>query len=105
MNKILFLVLAPLMLVGCSYDLALVGRDTGVKGSGVASGLGSGDITVNLNGRTYKGDWVSSMGTGSALVSAEDGSRLHCEFKADIISGGYGTCEDEKKKIYDVQIH
>ncbi len=100
--------LVCLVLVGCSHDLTLVGRDAGVKGSGVATGLQSGTLTVHLNDKIYTGEWVSAMGgfsgNGSALLTAEDGSRLRCEFTADHFSG-YGTCEDDKKKIYDLQIH
>ncbi|MGB9153655.1 MAG: hypothetical protein WCD70_11270 [Alphaproteobacteria bacterium] len=108
MKKLLFAAIASIVLVGCSHNLTIVGRDAGQTGSGVADGIQSGTLTVTLNNKTYTGDWVSAMegfsGQGSALLSAKDGSRLHCEFTADHFSG-YGTCEDDKKKIYDVQIH
>src|ERR1700722_15273977 len=107
MNKILLVAITGVLLIGCFHDLVLIGRDQGQQGTGIATGLQSGTLTVNLNNKTYTGDWVSAMGgfsgQGSALLSAEDGSRLHCEFTADHFSG-YGTCEDDKKKIYDVQI-
>jgi hypothetical protein len=100
--------LTSIILVACSHDLTLIGRDQGQKGTGTATGLQSGTLTVSLNDKTYMGDWVSAMagisGQGSALLRAEDGSRLHCEFTADHFFG-YGTCEDDKKKIYDLQIH
>jgi hypothetical protein len=108
MTKLIALVVASFLLISCSHDLTLIGRDQGQKGTGTATGLQSGTLTVNLNDKTYTGDWVSAMGgfsgQGSALLRAEDGSRLHCEFTADHFSG-YGTCEDDKKKIYDLQIH
>ena len=108
MRKLASILLSIAVLVGCSHDLVLVGRDTGVKGVGTASGLQSGTLTVNLNNKVYTGEWVAASGgfsgTGSALLSSEDGGRIHCEFTADHFTG-YGTCEDEKKKIYDMQIH
>lgn len=108
MKKIAIILSLTVLLAGCSHDLTLIGRDHGQKGIGIATGLQSGTLTVNLNGKIYAGDWVSAMGgfsgRGSALLSAEDGSRLHCEFTADHFSG-YGTCEDDKKHIYDIQIH
>jgi hypothetical protein len=133
MKKILFVALTSIMLVSCSHDLTLVGRDKGEKGAGVATGWnGSGTLTVQLNRKTYTGDWVAASGgsvgsfagfagktpvytsgvaesgssTGTALLSSEDGSRLHCEFLFGSFSNtGYGICEDDKKKIYDLQIH
>ncbi len=113
MKQIPFLILASMLLVGCSHDLTIVGRDNGQKGSGVSTGWnGSGTITATLNNKIYTGDWVmagssfnaTGSTTGTALLSSDDGSRLHCEFTFGGAMG-YGTCEDDKKKIYDVQIH
>jgi len=99
-----------LALTGCSHGLTLVGRDDGQKGSGTSTGWnGSGTLTATLNNKTYTGDWVmvgsslDGIPTGTALLSSEDGGRMHCEFTFSY-AVGYGTCED-KKEIYDVQIH
>jgi hypothetical protein len=110
MKRLIALVVASSLLISCSHDLTLVGRDTGLKGSGVSTGWnGSGTITAELNNKTYTGDWVmagSSIdgpATGTALLKSEDGSRLHCDFTFSY-TVGYGTCED-KKETYDLQIH
>jgi len=121
------------ILAGCSHDLTLVDRDNGQQGTGTATGWnGSGNLTVQLNGKTYAGNWVSVAGgsigsfagfggttpftglgtsestssSGTALLNSEDGSRLRCAFVFGSFSNtGYGECQDEKKKMYDLQIH
>ncbi len=113
MNKLLLVAFASIILFGCSSDLTLIGRENGQRGEGTSTGWnGSGTLTVGLNNKTYVGDWVmagsslsaSGSATGSALLSSGDGDRLRCEFTFSY-PVGYGTCEDNKKKIYDLQIH
>ena len=105
--------LITVFLVGCSSNLTITGRDNGQRGDGVSTGWnGSGTLIVNLNSKTYVGGWVmagsslsaTGSATGTALLNSEDGSRLRCEFTFSY-PVGFGTCEDDKNKIYDVQIH
>jgi len=113
LRRSLLVTLITIFLVGCSSNLTITGRDNGVRGEGVSTGWnGSGTLTVNLNNKIYVGDWVmagsslsaAGSATGTALLNSQDGGRLRCEFTFSY-PVGYGTCEDEKKKIYDVQIH
>jgi hypothetical protein len=75
--------------------------------SAMATSGGAGSI-IGFTGTTpIYGSGVagSTSGTGTALLSAEDESRLRCSFVFGSSNVGYGTCEDDKKNIYDLQIH
>ena len=65
--------LLPLFLGGCvtSHTFYLMGRTSGVTGSGVvpANGRGGGDIAINLAGKVYKGRWILMETGGSAGLS------------------------------------
>lgn len=110
------------------------GGPTGT-GSASDAGVQSGKITVQVGERTYAGRWVSASGgsiglmqaygsnnqggtvqavgfsqnystssTGTALMSAGDGSTMRCEFVYGG-SAGYGVCQTNDGKLYDMQIN
>lgn len=119
---------------GCasSFDLTLMPRGSGERYSGTLAGSGgTGEATVTIDGRTYRGPAVrtrdgsatavmttvvpgrapaTSIGSVSAgdaavraLLSSADGKGLRCDFIGSS-SGGSGTCTDDSGKIYDVII-
>ncbi len=129
------------VLAGCTttYDLTLMPRNSGKLYQGEATGPTGGDIkvTVTIEDRVYRGDWVVAdpgpstgfviggvfgsgrpgMGMGTtvvvddragneakALLRADDGSGLRCDFKGVQGSGGTGTCYDDSGLGYDVQL-
>ena len=99
-------------------------------GSAPSAWGNSGQITISLHNKTYKGKWVyaaggsygilntyganpttgsiigiSGSGVGNALLRAEDNSSLRCEFKYSEWTGtGIGVCLDENQSLYDMQI-
>ncbi len=117
-----------LSVCGCSHALTLMAIDGGGTGMGRATGVGGrGTLEVQLAGKTFTGTWVNAQGgsvgfgsvgrasftttsvdagsTGSALLSASDGSTLRCRFVYGGMSGaGYGQCEDNAGKRYELQI-
>lgn len=120
------------LLSGCAHNLTLVGREGGLRGTGTApaSWGNSGRLSIDLADKTYSGKWVlasgstggllttygaagvstgtvvaAGTGVGNALLSAEDGSTLRCEFTySEWSSTGIGICQDGAGKIYDLQI-
>jgi len=129
------------LLAGCTtaYDLTLMPRNSGKLYQGEASGPAGGDmeVTVTIEDRVYRGDWVVAnpppstgfviggvfgggrpgMGVGTtvvvddragneakALLRADDGSGLRCDFKGMQGPGGTGTCYDDSGLGYDVQL-
>jgi hypothetical protein len=45
-------------------------------------------------------------GCANMLASAEDGSRLRCEYQFDQMRNtGVGVCRDKDGSLYDFQIH
>jgi hypothetical protein len=131
MKRLVFAAL--LALGGCAHAVQLTPRDGGPIGYGSApASMGDkGTLTVNLNGKTYTGRWVlvrgGSMGfgtavagtsvatasmygmaadaNGQAILSAEDGSRLRCQFSYSSWSdAGMGVCQDDAGKTYDMTI-
>jgi hypothetical protein len=62
-----------LLLGGCvtSHSFYLMGRTSGMTGSGVvpANGRGGGDIAISLGGKVYKGRWVYMEAGGSVGFS------------------------------------
>jgi len=129
------------LLAGCTttYDLTLMPRNSGKLYQGVATGPIGGDmkVTVTIDDRVYRGDWVAAnpppstgfvvggvfgggrpgVGLGTtvvvqdqagteakALLRADDGSGLRCDFKGVQGSAGTGTCYDDSGLGYDVQL-
>ena len=138
------IIIAALALSGCAtnYQLAVMPRDSGKIYSGTAedTGYGEGRVAVNIEGKDYRGTWVSmssdrtnayvsggfgfgrgrwgwgGLGLGSmisldnpaggeskALLTAQDGSGLRCEFRSLQARGG-GMCRDDRGREYDVQL-
>ena len=65
MKKILLIALATTFLASRAYDLALIGRDTGLKGGDVATGgFGSGALTQD--GKTNTASANTSLKKGVA---------------------------------------
>ena len=118
---------AVVLVAGCGHSLTLM-SDDGVMGTGRAVGVGGkGTLEVLLDGRTFTGKWVAAQGgsvgfgtfgrqtftttsvdtgsTGTALLSAADGSTLRCRFVYGGMSGaGHGECRDGAGKHYELQI-
>jgi hypothetical protein len=64
----------------------------GIFGSS-RSGIGTSVVMDNPAGTEAK-----------ALLRADDGSGLRCDFKGVTSGSGSGTCQDDKGLVYDVQI-
>jgi hypothetical protein len=119
-------------LSACSH-LSLMSRDGSGGGFGEANGYGgSGTLSINLNGKPYTGSWTSLSGrsssdttgfvgatpvvmttstsgnsNGRALLRAPDGSGLRCDFVMNPTTfgaTGFGTCQSDDGKLYDLQI-
>ena len=129
------------LLAGCTttYSLKLMPRNSGKFYQGEATGPIGGDmkVTVTIDDRVYRGDWVvanpppstgfvvggvigggrpglglgttvvvqdQAGGDAKALLRADDGSGLRCDFHGVQGSAGTGTCYDDSGLGYDVQL-
>ena len=118
-----------------THSITLMARDSTISGSGQAksSGQGTGPITITIEGATYEGQWVLASGSvagaistigaagsvtwgtfiggggvapGNAILRSDDGSGLRCEFQySESNDRGVGACQDDKGRIYDMQIY
>ena len=86
---------------GCATNLELIPREGSTRGSGVASGIGD-SVTIDLAGKTYKGNYVYRSGYGRILATALDGAAIRCEFQSSR-SLALGVCEDKIGKKYDLK--
>jgi hypothetical protein len=69
---------------------------SGGVGFGRRSGFGLGSVISVDN---------PQGGEAKALLRAQDGSGLRCDFRGLVAGrGGGGTCQDDKGLVYDVQI-
>jgi hypothetical protein len=120
------------LLAGCGHNLMLMSREGSTTGQGVAHGSGGkGELTIDLEGKHYTGRWVAFSGgslgllqtygahpvtgtaistnaqsTGNALLKAEDGSGLRCEFQfSGWTNTGIGVCQADGGRLYDLQIN
>lgn len=57
MKKIISALIATVFLNGCAHQLELISRDNSGNGIGNAQEMGK-QITINLNGQTFKGTYV-----------------------------------------------
>lgn len=97
---------------------------------GLGLGFPTGSMRLTLGGKSYEGQWMaggSSTGfvtgtagssafygtvigysptaSGSALLRASDGSGLRCNFNyAKSYFTGFGECQDDAGKMYDMLI-
>jgi hypothetical protein len=129
MNKIFTLGLT-LLLSGCAYQMQMMPRDSGTvyKGSVASNGMGTGNVTVALDGRICEGKFTqtasgdsfgfyqsygsrgatssgivqSTSGAGKykALLSCSDGTGLRCDVEGG--QSGGGICVDSKNRVYDM---
>lgn len=114
-------------LAGCGHGLTLMASD-GTMGTGRATGFGGkGTLEVQIGHRSYAGTWVAAQGgavgfgtagrttitatsidagsTGNAMLRSPDGGTLRCHFVFGGMSGtGYGECQDDAGKRYELQI-
>lgn len=123
--RILFVLLLS-GLAGCAYNLTLYPRGGGdiAKGTGDSSRK---EITVQIDGETYVGNYIQATSTGFGFVNTYGRSpafgnsfmgsssnqftallsngktALRCEFMAET-RGGNGICVDSREKVYDLQI-
>lgn len=122
--------LAGLLVSSCGAlldrSVTLMAAD-GTMGTGHASGSRSGPVEIEINGELYRGQWVSaadgsigygytgsvgfgssSMSTtssGSAMLRAASGATLRCRFDYSGLShAGFGRCDDNHGKGYDMQV-
>jgi hypothetical protein len=136
-RSVLLLVALTVGLASCQamppHQIKLASRDGGSTGNGTAqrSMTSSGSMTINLKGKTYKGDWTyvsggstsfiqswggnstaygvgfsqSGSGVGNALLTSKDGSSLRCQFRYSTWTGtGIGVCKGSGDTVYDMQI-
>lgn len=83
-----YVLLASILLTGCAHGLDLISRDNSGNGSGVAQEMGK-QITITLNGKTYKGTYIYDGGavistSSAATATAYSGYR-------SATANGYGT--------------
>lgn len=132
-------ILLSALLAGCAttYSLTLMPRTSGKTYYGEAVSRPGEDtqVTITIEARTYRGDWVvtqpppstgiaiggifgsrrSGVGTtvvldqaaashAKALLRADDGSGLRCDFKGVQGGSGTGTCQDDAGLVFDVQL-
>ena len=96
-----YLVLALTVgLSGCvsSHEFYLMGRKTGVVGTGVvpANGHRGGPITISLGGKTYSGRWVlmetgGSVGISTGSVVSGSRSATAIGTNVELPTGGNGS--------------
>ena len=129
----LFCVVALLSLAGCAGQVQMMPRDSGKVYSGTVqgNGMGSGTMSITIEGETYTGPIVrttsnesfglvqqfgrngaSSIGTvvssgGTAnvkgILASANGRGLRCEFTSTG-GGGGGICLDDKSRVYDAVV-
>jgi len=125
------IVLALLLISGCSSSLTAIPREgSGGPYKGVATGSGSGDFSLEIDGTLYAGQWSwagsgslgllntydtttpttgfsagASASPGLAIASSPDGERLRCEFIFSEWTGtGFGVCKDSADRQHDLFI-
>jgi hypothetical protein len=100
MKKFLALTAFTLLLGACttSHSFYLMGRTTGISGSGVvpANGQHGGEITITLGGKKFQGRWVymesgGSIGIGTSTVSAGSASAAATGTFVGLPTGGNGS--------------
>ena len=122
-------VVAALSLTGCGHIVTLYPRGGGEQATGTLND-GSRNMTINLKGVTYTGQFVrgqtfgfgigqsfgarpafgTSMMVGgnnqsSALLVSNDGSQvLRCELTVIAAIGGNGVCVDKDNITYDMNV-
>lgn len=104
------------------------GRASGV-GTASTTNPGRGPVKIEIEERSYEGQWVfasgggagvvntfsatpstglvavSGKGSGSMLLRSSDGSPLNCTFEySEMSSAGSGVCHDEDGRTLDMQI-
>jgi hypothetical protein len=136
MRKLIAAAALSALLVGCSRDLTLMSRQGSETGQGTSHSYGTnrGDLTIDLHGKRYSGQWVVAQGGSTGLLSSAAfsprggqatgfGSGLFFDMSktgtallksADgsglrcefvVSSGtGYGVCQDELG-LYDLQVY
>jgi hypothetical protein len=132
--RILSCAIAALLVAGCSFNATLMSRDSGrtYNGSLDGNGMGTGTMTVAINGTTYTGPAVrvgsndtfgfssaygfnnhggtttalgNSYSIGDKFVKALLSSSGGQGLRCDLRGGGSsggGICVDDSGKVYDV---
>lgn len=122
-NMIAMLLMAGFTSACASPRLVITNQETGVSGSGSASGatLNSlGKIELNADGEKYTGTWVAMRDSGSATLSfwspgpkdsgvgianltTATGKPMRCEFGYNLSSmSGIGLCKTKSGGSYDL---
>ena len=126
----LLISVAIVSLAGCAGQVQMMPRDSGKIYSGTVqgNGMGSGTMSITIDGETYTGPVVrttssdsfglvqqygrngkssfstvvSSGGTANVkgMLASANGRGLRCEFTSTGDSGG-GICVDDKGRVYD----
>ena len=132
MRKLLCVV-ALFSLAGCAGQVQMMPRDSGKVYSGTVqgNGMGSGTMSITIEGETYTGPIVrttsnesfglvqqfgrtgapsigtvvSSGGTANVkgILASPNGRGLRCEFTSTG-GGGGGICLDDKSRVYDAVV-
>lgn len=129
--RLVFLLAALGVLSGCSHSLQLMERNGGklYQGEIKSTGIGSGTLSVGMEGRTcmgtfsrsvdgssfrlaqthsaqgsrYSSEQISNPGGAQykALMSCSDGTGMRCDVSGGDSSGA-GICVDGNNKVYDL---
>jgi hypothetical protein len=129
MKQALAVFLVAIALSGCARSVTILAKDDAVSGKGTAGpAAGSGELSLLLGGKTYKGQWANTPAPGggggiaemtgaqmigvsarqdsaTALLLADDGGTLRCDILWS--SGnetGNGTCRDSDGRAYELRI-
>lgn len=118
-----------MVMQGCAYKIQLMPRDAGTiyTGSVQSDGMGSGTLSVQLDGKSCSGSFakagssdsfgffqaygrrgssfgsVQSYGASAAykaLMTCTDGSGLRCDVEGG--STGAGICVDSNGRVFDM---
>lgn len=107
MNIKLIILMISFLLSSCAHKFTVADMEGVLVGDGTAQEF-SHELTINLKGKSYVGEWAfdgfSRMGKGIAM--ADNGAMVSCEFIYRGLDGtGLGTCEDKSGKKYSIKIH
>jgi hypothetical protein len=122
-----------LLIVGCTWPVQMMPRDAGTVYRGVANGngMGSGTMSVDIDGRLYSGPMFrtassdvfgffqaysgtkSAFGTSQtfggsvavkAILSSPGNHGLRCDMMGDGRGHGGGICVDDQGRVFDILV-
>lgn len=122
-----------LIIAGCSWAVQMMPRDSGTIYRGIANGngMGSGNISVEIDGRSYSGPKFRTASSDSfgffqayggtksvfgvsqtfggtvavkAILSSPDNRGLRCDLTGDGRGHAGGICVDDRGRVFDVLV-